>query len=227
LENWVEASQASFGRGKMTSRGIPVGTIEEDEREDMDADNNDDSGDEQDDGPDEADDGETGDESNQPDNSEIEKFTRASATETGKPADVQAGEGKKRERSNAKAVECLDLEGNVIEVFRSGMAASMKLNIPQGDISLCCRGMKPSVMGFKFRFSGETEERQAQRLKKGFVLDYGGFDQGKVELTRTTRASRGEYGQGNRHADIGSRSILDPPELKVRLSDIPRMIYPY
>jgi hypothetical protein len=50
----------------------------------------------------------------------------------------------KRERTNAKAVECLDLDGNLIEVFRSGLAASVKLNIPQGDISLCCRGLKQS-----------------------------------------------------------------------------------
>jgi hypothetical protein len=147
-------------------------------------------------------------------------------TGDGGEQDTQAADGsenatndsagnKKRERSNAKAVECLDLEGNLIEVFRSGMAASMKLGIPQGDISLCCRGMKPSVMGYKFRFSGEAEERQALRLKKGFVIDYGVMDNSnKTEVTRTTRASRGEYGQGAR-ADLSAKSILDPPELKV------------
>jgi hypothetical protein len=43
------------------------------------------------------------------------------------------------ERSNAKPVECLDLEGNLVEIFKSGLAASQKLNITQGDISLCCR----------------------------------------------------------------------------------------
>lgn len=155
------------------------------------------------------DDGETGDESN---------------LQYGLDQDTQATEGmenttadsKKRERSNAKAVECLDLDGNLIELFRSGMAASMKLNIPQGDISLCCRGMKPSVMGYKFRFTGETEEKQALRLKKGFVIDYGVIDNSsRTEVTRTTRASRGEYGQASRAMDASARSLLDPPELKV------------
>jgi hypothetical protein len=56
----------------------------------------------------------------------------------------------KRERTNAKAVECLDLDGNLIEVFRSGLAASVKLNIPQGDISLCCRGLKQSGLKRSF-----------------------------------------------------------------------------
>jgi hypothetical protein len=130
-----------------------------------------------------------------------------------------AAGSKKRERSNAKAVECLDMDGNLIELFRSGMAASMKLSIPQGDISLCCRGLKPSVMGMKFRFFGDTEDRQAARLKKGFVLEgIAANDAGnKMEMTRTTRASRGEYGQGARPASESAASrILAPPELKVR-----------
>lgn len=154
---------------------------------------------------------------------ELEKFARASASgmETALedylgPAG-EGGFGKKRERSNAKAVECLDMDGSLVELFRSGMAASMKLGIPQGDISLCCRGLKPSVSGYKFRFYGETEEKQALRLKKGFVLEGYGVDsnQAKPEMTRTTRASRGEYGQGVRQMDLQSRNILDPPQLKV------------
>lgn len=155
--------------------------------------------------------------------SELEKFARASASGMDNSLEDYlgpAGEGalgKKRERSNAKAVECLDLDGNLVELFRSGMAASMKLGIPQGDISLCCRGLKPSVMGYKFRFYGETEEKQALRLKKGFVLEGVGIDSNstKPEMTRTTRASRGEYGQGVRQMELQSRNILDPPELKV------------
>lgn len=155
--------------------------------------------------------------------SELEKFARASASGMENALEDYlgpAGEGalgKKRERSNAKAVECLDMDGNLVELFRSGMAASMKLGIPQGDISLCCRGLKPSVMGYKFRFYGETEEKQALRLKKGFVLEGVGMDsnQAKPEMTRTTRASRGEYGQGVRQMELQSRNILDPPELKV------------
>lgn len=195
---------------------------EEDNENENENENEDDEGDDDDQEGDDAD-GEEVEGADVVGGSEIEKFARASAAGGDKPLEEFAAQfaidgtvGKKRERSNAKAVECLDMEGNLIELFRSGMAASMKLGIPQGDISLCCRGLKPSVMGLKFRFFGETEEKQAQRLKKGFVLEGVGLDNNnKVEMTRTTRASRGEYGQGRNPYDIPSRSLLDPPELKV------------
>uniref|UniRef100_A0A7S3HSC3 Uncharacterized protein n=1 Tax=Spumella elongata TaxID=89044 RepID=A0A7S3HSC3_9STRA len=188
-----------------------------------DEDDNDDDDDEGDDG----NDGEEGDDavgSQYTGVSELERFARASASGLDKPTEDQLTadglSGKKRERSNAKAVECLDMDGNLVELFRSGMSASMKLGIPQGDISLCCRGLKSSVMGYKFRFYGETAEKQALRLKKGFVLEGIGLDNNmKVEMTRTTRASRGEYGQGRGAGggyDAPGRSLLDPPELKSR-----------
>jgi len=201
--------------------------FEEGEEEEDDNENENENENEEDDEDDQEGDDAEGEEADGADNvgsSEIEKFARASASGSDKPLEefavqfaIDGTVGKKRERSNAKAVKCLDMDGNMLEVFRSGMAASMKLGIPQGDISLCCRGLKPSVMGYKFRFFGETEEKQAQRLKKGFVLEGVGMDNGnKVEMTRTTRASRGEYGQGRNPYDIPSRSLLDPPELKVK-----------
>ena len=195
--------------------------------ENGDEENDDDDEDDQDDEEDgDEGDGDDGEEANPSGGSEIEKFAKASASGVEQPLQDYVGTqlsadgtvGKKRERSNAKAVECLDMDGNLVELFRSGMSASMKLGIPQGDISLCCRGLKPSVMGYKFRFYGETEEKQAQRLKKGFVLEGVNFDNGtKVELTRTTRASRGEYGQGRGGYDLPGRSLLDPPHVKVQL----------
>mmetsp|Transcript_25040 Transcript_25040/g.41729 ORF Transcript_25040/g.41729 Transcript_25040/m.41729 type:complete len:258 (+) Transcript_25040:62-835(+) len=137
----------------------------------------------------------------------------------GKPAgdgQEHTTQPKKRERSNAKAVECYDMDDNLIESFRSGMAASQKLNIPQGDISLCCRGLKQSVLGYKFRFQGETEEMRQAKLKKGFVLEGIVPDDTstKLEMTRTTRASRGEYGQGSRFDQ--KNSILAPAAVKSR-----------
>ncbi|KAJ1421107.1 hypothetical protein B484DRAFT_452869 [Ochromonadaceae sp. CCMP2298] len=128
------------------------------------------------------------------------------------------GPPRKRERSNAKAVECFDMDGNRVDIFRSGMAASQKLNIPQGDISLCCRGLKVSVLGYKFRFFGDTEDRQAAKLKKGFALESVAVEAevGRLELTRTTRASRGEYGPGARNDPTAKSSILIPPHLKTR-----------
>jgi hypothetical protein len=124
---------------------------------------------------------------------------------------------KGREKSNAKAVECLDLDGNVIEIFKSGLAASTKLNIPQGDISQCCRGLKRSVAGYRFRFHGDTEERVGGELKLkrgyGYVLEpvYPGENKEPASVsaasTRNTRASRGEY------------SILNAQQMESRSSD--------
>ena len=105
----------------------------------------------------------------------------------------------KREKSNAKAVECLDLDGNLIEIFKSGLAASVKLNIPQGDISQCCRGLKRSVAGYRFRFHGDTEDRSEFKLKRGYgyvlepVIPAAKEPQAPAAPTRNTRASRGEY----------------------------------
>ena len=132
------------------------------------------------------------------------------------------GTGRKREGTNAKPIECLDLEGNVIEIFQSGRIASQKLNIVQGDISLCCRGMKYSVNGYRFRFYGdEIEDRFAERqkggLKKGFVLEQMSSEQQQAEglaMTRSTRASRGEY-SSRANNELDPSKVLIPATLKV------------
>ena len=216
-------------RPSTESLGLSETQDREDDERPEDFEEGEEEEDDNDDDDDEGDDGNDGDEgddavgSQYTGVSELERFARASASGLDKPSEDQLAadglSGKKRERSNAKAVECLDMDGNLVELFRSGMSASMKLGIPQGDISLCCRGLKSSVMGYKFRFYGETAEKQALRLKKGFVLEGIGLDNNmKVEMTRTTRASRGEYGQGRGAGggyDAPGRSLLDPPELKV------------
>lgn len=91
----------------------------------------------------------------------------------------------------------------------------------QGDISLCCRGMRQQVGGYKFRFVAE-EARPEAKLKRGFayepVLDEGSKDMLLAE-TRRTRASRGEFGAAGSEAPppiVPKVSILAPPELKVR-----------
>lgn len=117
--------------------------------------------------------------------------------------------GKKRkERSNAKSVECLDMDGNLICVFKSGMEASQVLNISQGDISLCCRGMKRSYMGYKFRFFSDKDEKidYNRPLKKGYGLELEQASQPRQELMRTTRASRGGIGEANSTAPTGKSS---------------------
>mmetsp|Transcript_25081 Transcript_25081/g.36984 ORF Transcript_25081/g.36984 Transcript_25081/m.36984 type:complete len:223 (+) Transcript_25081:42-710(+) len=75
---------------------------------------------------------------------------------------------RKREKSNCKSVELMDLEGNVLQVYPSGIAMATALGIQQGDISLCCRGLKYSVGNYRFRFHGDTEDQYEvmQRRKK-------------------------------------------------------------
>ena len=94
------------------------------------------------------------------------------------------------------------------------------MNVTQGDISLCCRGMRQQVGGYKFRFVAE-EARPEAKLKRGFayepVLDEGSKDLLLAE-TRRTRASRGEFGATGGEAPaplVPKISILAPPELKV------------
>lgn len=131
---------------------------------------------------------------------------------------VSASAKKGRERSNAKPVECLDLDGNILKVYNSGTLAAKDLNVQQGDISLCCRGLKDSVGGYRFRFSGEQHiiRPDGMKLKRGFAY-VSVEDQPKSELTqRTTRASRGEYGVGNRNEESKSgKLVLVPPSIKV------------
>eukprot|EP01036_Dinobryon_divergens_P039454 gene39454-52008_t len=87
---------------------------------------------------------------------------------------------KKEQRSNAKSVECFDLSGNLLYVFKSGMIASQTLNISQGDISQCCRGIKRSHMGYKFRFFGDAADRKKGTWKEGDSNQ-------RADLMRSTR----------------------------------------
>jgi hypothetical protein len=87
---------------------------------------------------------------------------------------------KKEQRSNAKSVECFDLSGNLLYVFKSGMIASQTLNISQGDISQCCRGIKRSHMGYKFRFFGDAADRKKGSWKEGDSNQ-------RADLMRSTR----------------------------------------
>lgn len=133
---------------------------------------------------------------------------------------VDASGVRKKERSNAKPVECLDMEGKLIEVYRSGLLASQALNIQQGDISLCCRGLKASIMGYKFRFHGAEEVRPdpSMKVKKGFgfVLESTtAVAEPKLDAVRSTRASRGEYGQQAVKIVSEKQPVLAPAEVKV------------
>jgi hypothetical protein len=104
----------------------------------------------------------------------------------------------KREKSNAKSVECLDMDGNLIEVYPSGIAISTALNIPQGDISLCCRGLKHSIGGYRFRFHGDTSDQyELNQRRKAAAREAGPVEHkdntGTEQLTRTRRRASVMY----------------------------------
>ena len=109
----------------------------------------------------------------------------------------------------------------IYNVCVQGFEAAKALNVTQGDISLCCRGMRQQVGGYKFRFVAE-EARPEAKLKRGFayepVLDEASKDLSLAE-TRRTRASRGEFGATGGEAPapvVPKISVLAPPDLKVR-----------
>lgn len=126
-------------------------------------------------------------------------------------SDSGGGVGRKRDRSNAKAVECSDLAGNIIEVFPSGLACSLKMNVTQSDISQCCRGIKPSFNGYRFRFVEGPEDKREVKLKRGY--GYVTESVAAPVAMRTTRASRGEY--QIRPEDLRP-PVLPPPDVKTR-----------
>jgi hypothetical protein len=65
---------------------------------------------------------------------------------------LKSNQTKVRDR-NCKAVECLDMDGNVLAKFKSGAAARKVLNVPQEEVSMCCRGHKSNINGYTFRFA--------------------------------------------------------------------------
>eukprot|EP00596_Hydrurales_sp_CCMP1899_P004456 CAMPEP_0119037218 /NCGR_PEP_ID=MMETSP1177-20130426/5425_1 /TAXON_ID=2985 /ORGANISM="Ochromonas sp, Strain CCMP1899" /LENGTH=232 /DNA_ID=CAMNT_0006998155 /DNA_START=51 /DNA_END=749 /DNA_ORIENTATION=- len=118
-------------------------------------------------------------------------------------------------KGNAKAVELLDMDGNHLAQFRSGSEASKAVNVLQGDISLCCRGMRDSMGGYKFRFVAEDIRPEA-KLKRGFAYEVYDETNQPIEA-RTTRASRfGPVVGEIPFPIIPKLGLLAPPELKVR-----------
>ena len=84
----------------------------------------------------------------------------------------------------------------IYNVCVQGFEAAKALNVTQGDISLCCRGMRQQVGGYKFRFVAE-EARPEAKLKRGFayepVLDEASKDlslAGRVEENLERQVAR-------------------------------------
>lgn len=90
------------------------------------------------------------------------------------------------QKSNAKPVEWLDMEGNVLGVFKSGLETQKALCITQGDISQCCRGIRDSVGGYRFRFFNE-DIRPENTMKRG------GLDATSIMEERTLRTTRATF----------------------------------
>lgn len=103
-----------------------------------------------------------------------------------------------QEQINAKAVECLDMAGNTINIFRSGLLASQAFSIQQEDISLCCRGLKDSINGYRFRFYDEPEPAALSTTTRR---------DGKMRSTRKSSSYAPPVG---RVSTGGQDGLLDP-----------------
>jgi hypothetical protein len=57
----------------------------------------------------------------------------------------------------ARAVRCLDMEGNSIEIYESGMEVQRQLGVLQNEVSRCCRGLLASAGGLRFEFADKEE----------------------------------------------------------------------
>src|SRR4051812_43872383 len=94
------------------------------------------------------------------------------------------------------AIDAFDLDGNMIASYPSGSIASQSLGIQQGDISLCCRGLKASIGNYKFKFSADHDDNNDNiKLRRGYALEVVvGDSADKREpssvSTNTARASR-------------------------------------
>ena len=81
-------------------------------------------------------------------------------------------------KNNAKPVEVYDMDGNLLNTYRSGIAAAQAMGFQQGDISQCCRGMKDSFGGYRFKFVDTVYTKAieaaatAKSLKRGYAIEY-------------------------------------------------------
>lgn len=89
---------------------------------------------------------------------------------------IEEEKREKKRRRTTKPIEVLDMAGNVILSFQSGLECSAAINVTTGDISACCRGVKESVGGYRFRFKDE-EDRNL--LKK---VGYGDDDKNGLDM---------------------------------------------
>lgn len=58
----------------------------------------------------------------------------------------------KRKESNKKPIIQMDLEGNFIKEWDSGISAAKELNLSSGAICECCKGKSKRVSKFKFKY---------------------------------------------------------------------------
>ncbi len=106
--------------------------------------------------------------------------------------------------NNAKPVEVYDMEGNLLQTYRSGIAASQALGFLQGDISLCCRGLKDSLGGYRFKFVdnvySKVESNAVRGLKRGYAIEYvpePGYQQSSYLSSGNLASMAGAYSFGN------------------------------
>lgn len=90
------------------------------------------------------------------------------------PFPVIGADGRDRKSlGNAKIVLACDMEGNVIKEYLTGKLAAFDCKVSQSDVSMCCRGIKDSASGFKFRFKEAKHVLPDKNMKmlKGYAIE--------------------------------------------------------
>lgn len=82
-------------------------------------------------------------------------------------------------------------------MFPSGIAVATALGVQQGDISLCCRGLKYSVANHRFRFLGDTEDQfevmKRRKVEMAAAALLEPAEDAGPGNGRSRRISRGDY----------------------------------
>ena len=109
--------------------------------------------------------------------------------------------------------------GKILKTYRSGLEASKEIGIQQGDISLCCRGLKHAANGYRFRFVGDIDPekayKEAKALRKSLLQEAQALQDAQPELMRSRRATRVDQGGGEEPYGKG-KAWLAPADMKAR-----------
>lgn len=136
-----------------------------------------------------------------------------------KPLEKKKGRGS--HKFNAKVVEVYDLEGNLFRTFPSCTEASKTMKATPLEVSLCCKGQKDNVRGFRYKFRDEDILKKTALVpKRGYVIETVSTDSlptiSEPDIAIGSRSSRATRGIAEQVKAIDAvstkKKLLYPPE---------------